>query len=389
MSYISNSKGLAIALFMLVLGAYIGYSMAFFNLQNLTSEIKSLQNKISYLESRVQPQVIVYQNTTSLSDIYELVKNSVVMIKGLTYSTTILGITYYQEVIGSGFIVNLTSQPLIVTNFHVIDKIVNGCIVFSNGEAYPFDVIGTDKYSDLAILKPYAPKEKLIPLNVASSSTLRVGDIVFAIGNPYGFQSTLSSGIVSQLGRAISVETAGGYLLADLIQITVPINPGNSGGPLLDVYGRVVGITTAIIAGSQNVGFAIPSDTLLREIKDLVEKGYYQHPYLGISGIDIDYIIAKSIGINLTYGVLIQSIAKDSPADKAGLRGGSKLTNIAGRQIYVDGDIIIAVNENLVRNMEDLVSYLERNTVPGQRISLTIIRDGEVIRVPIVLGVRP
>lgn len=372
---------------MLVLGAYIGYSIAFFNLQNLTSEIKSLQSKISYLESK--PQIIIYQNTTSLPDIYESVKNSVVMIKGLIYSTTILGTVYYQEVIGSGFIVNLTNEPLVVTNFHVVDKMVNGCIVFYNGEAYPFDVIGKDRYSDLAILKPYAPKEKLIPLTVVSSSTLRVGDIVFAIGNPYGLQSTLSSGIVSQLGRAISVESAGGYLLADLIQITVPINPGNSGGPLLDMYGRVVGITTAIIAGSQNVGFAIPSDTLLREIKDLVEKGHYQHPYLGISGIDIDYIIAKSIGINFTYGILIQSVVKDSPADKAGLKGGSKLANIAGRQIYVDGDIIIAINENPIRNIEDLLSYLERNTVPGQRISLTIIRGGEIIKTHVTLGVRP
>lgn len=382
-----NSKGLAIALFMLVIGAYIGYSISYYNFQSLLSEIKSLQNKVSYLESKSSTQVVIYQNRLSLSDLYESVKNSVVMIKGLIPS--ILGTTYYREVIGSGFIVNLTGQPLVVTNFHVINKIVNGCIVFYNGEAYPFDVIGTDKYSDLAILKPYAPEEKLIPLDVTSSSSLRVGDIVFAIGNPYGFQSTLSSGIVSQLGRAITVETTGGYLLADLIQITVPINPGNSGGPLLDMYGRVVGITTAIIEGAQNVGFAIPSDTLIREIKDLVTKGYYEHPYIGISGIDVDYIIAKSIGINYTYGVLIQSVVKGSPADKAGLKGGSKLINIAGRQIYADGDVIISIDGNPIKNMENLASYLERNTVPGQKINVTIIRSGEFLTIPVILGVRP
>ncbi|MEM4706128.1 MAG: trypsin-like peptidase domain-containing protein [Candidatus Methanomethylicaceae archaeon] len=387
MGFSMNSKELALALFMLIIGSYIGYSISYYNFQNLLSEIKLLQNKISSLESK--SYVVVYQNNFSLPDIYDYVKNSVVMIKGLVPAISILGTVYYQEVIGSGFIVNLTGYPLVVTNFHVVNKIVNGCIVFFDGEAYPFDVIGSDKYSDLAILKPYAPEEKLIPLNVVSSSTLRIGDIVFAIGNPFGFQSTLSSGIVSQLGRAITIETTSGYLLADLIQITVPINPGNSGGPLLDIYGRVVGITTAIIENAQNVGFAIPSDTLIREIKDLVTKGYYEHPYIGISGIDVDYIIAKSIGINYTYGVLIQSVVKGGPADKAGLRGGSKPINIAGRQIYADGDVIISIDGNSIKNMENLVSYLERNTVPNQKINVTIIRSGEILTIPVILGVRP
>ncbi|RZN56798.1 MAG: trypsin [Candidatus Methanomethylicota archaeon] len=380
---------IAIAIFLFIIGAYIGYAISYNEIQNLTAEINSLKNRISSLELRESNiQTTNQQINTSLSDIYEKVKYSIVMIKGFNVIKDIFT-TYYSEVIGSGFIVNLTGEPLVVTNFHVIDGMINGSITFFDGEAYPFDVIGKDRYSDLAILKVYAPKEKLIPLPVISSSTLRVGDFVIAIGNPYGLQSTLTSGIVSQLGRAITTETTGGYLLADLIQITTPINPGNSGGPLLDIYGRVVGITTAIILGAQNVGFAIPSDTLIREINDLVKKGKYDHPYIGISGIDIDYNIAKTIGINFTYGILIQSVVKGSPAEKAGLRGGTSTITIAGNQIYIGGDIILSVDGHSVKTMEELLSYIERNKVPGQKIDIGIFRDGRIINIPLILGIRP
>jgi S1-C subfamily serine protease len=380
---------IAIAIFLFIIGAYIGYAISYNEIQNLTAEINSLKNRISSLELRESNvQTANQQINTSLSDIYEKVKYSIVMIKGFNVIKDIFT-TYYSEVIGSGFIVNLTGEPLVVTNFHVIDGMINGSITFFDGEAYPFDVIGKDRYSDLAILKVYAPKEKLIPLPVISSSTLRVGDFVIAIGNPYGLQSTLTSGIVSQLGRAITTETTGGYLLADLIQITTPINPGNSGGPLLDIYGRVVGITTAIILGAQNVGFAIPSDTLIREINDLVKKGKYDHPYIGISGIDIDYNIAKTIGINFTYGILIQSVVKGSPAEKAGLRGGTITITIAGNQIYIGGDIILSVDGHSVKTMEELLSYVERNKVPGQKIDIGIFRDGRIINIPLILGIRP
>jgi S1-C subfamily serine protease len=380
---------IAIAIFLFIIGAYIGYAISYNEIQNLTAEINSLKNRISSLELRESNiQTTNQQINTSLSDIYEKAKYSIVMIKGFNVIKDIFT-TYYSEVIGSGFIVNLTGEPLVVTNFHVIDGMINGSITFFDGEAYPFDVIGKDRYSDLAILKVYAPKEKLIPLPVISSSTLRVGGFVIAIGNPYGLQSTLTSGIVSQLGRAITTETTGGYLLADLIQITTPINPGNSGGPLLDIYGRVVGITTAIILGAQNVGFAIPSDTLIREINDLVKKGKYDHPYIGISGIDIDYNIAKTIGINFTYGILIQSVVKGSPAEKAGLRGGTSTITIAGKQIYIGGDVILSVDGHSVKTMEELLSYIERNKVPGQKIDIGIFRDGRIINIPLILGIRP
>lgn len=397
MSMDRSPKMLAPLLIALIAGAYIGYSLSYYNSSALIAKFDTLQSKISSLESKIS----VLQNTllsiqqnnaalssSSLNDLYESVKTSVVMIKGLTPVTNIFGTTY-QVVLGSGFIINLTGVPLVITNYHVIDKMVEGSITFWDGEAYKFEVLGKDMYSDLAVLKPIAPSQKLLPIPVASSSNLRVGDLVVAIGNPYGLQSTMTSGIVSQLGRAIQTETALGYLIADVIQISIPINPGNSGGPLLDANGRVVGITTAIISGSQNVGFAIPSDTLIREINDLVVKGRYDHPYIGINGLSVDYIVAKALGLNYTYGVLIQSTTKNGPADKAGLKGGTKVITVAGQQIYSGGDLILAIDRYAIKTMEDLSSYLERNTIPGQTVNFTIVRNNQIISVPVIIGVRP
>ncbi|MDH5811564.1 MAG: trypsin-like peptidase domain-containing protein [Candidatus Methanomethylicaceae archaeon] len=393
----SSSNIIALLLIVFIAGAYIGYSLSLNSSSQLMSKVESLQSKISSLESKInalQSSLSSFKqnNTTlvspSLYDLYDSVKASVVMIKGLVPVSDIFGTTF-QEVLGSGFIVNLTGTPLIVTNYHVVENMVQGSVTFVDGEAYPFEVLGKDMYSDLAILKPLAPQNKLVPIPVASSSSLRVGDLVVAIGNPYGLQSTLTSGIVSQLGRAIQTETASGYLIADVIQISTPINPGNSGGPLLDSNGRVVGITTAIISGSQNVGFAVPSDTLIREFKDLVEKGKYDHPYLGISGLTVDYLVSKAVGLNYTYGVLIQSVAKNGPADKAGLRGGTKVVTLAGRQIYAGGDLILAIDQHTIKTMEDLSSYLERATIPGQSIVMTVIRDGQMLSIPVTIGIRP
>ncbi|NHV60482.1 MAG: PDZ domain-containing protein [Candidatus Verstraetearchaeota archaeon] len=387
----------ALFLIIFIAGAYIGYSLSLYSSSSLMTKVESLQNKISSLESKLnalQTSLLSLQqnNVTlaspSLFDLYDSVKASVVMIKGLMPVSDLFGTTY-QEVLGSGFVVNLTGTPLIVTNYHVVENMIQGSVTFLDGEAYPFEVLGKDKYSDLAILRPAAPQNKLIPIPVASSSNLHVGDLVVAIGNPYGLQSTLTSGIVSQLGRAIQTETASGYLIADVIQISTPINPGNSGGPLLDSNGRVVGITTAIISGSQNVGFAVPSDTLIREFKDLVEKGKYDHPYLGINGLTVDYLVAKTVGLNYTYGVLIQSVTKNSPAERAGLKGGTKVVTLAGRQIYVGGDLILALDQHTIKTMEDLSSYLERETVPGQSVELTVIRDGQALSIPVTIGIRP
>jgi S1-C subfamily serine protease len=378
-----------------VVGAYVGYALYSYNTQpalsTLNARVGVLEGEIAGLNSQIAD--LLTRNTTftgsSLNALYESVKDSIVLIKGLVPSTNVFGTTTYGEVLGSGFVINLTGVPLVVTNYHVVDGMVNGSMAFVDGNAYPFLVLGRDKYNDLAVLQPLAPPERLKPLPIVSSETLRVGDEVVAIGNPFGLQSTLTSGIVSQLGRAIQTETAGSYLISGVIQISTPINPGNSGGPLIDSYGRVVGITTAILSGSQNLGFAVPSDAVIRELPALVSKGTYQHPYLGMTGTSVDYITAKAVGLNYTYGVLVQSVVTDGPADRAGMRAGTQQVTVVGQQIYAGGDLIIGIGSERIRTMDDLSSYLEAHSVPGQTLNLTVVRDSATIMLSVVMGIRP
>lgn len=233
-----------------------------------------------------------------------------------------------------------------------------------------------------------APEELLVPLTVVSSKTVKVGDSVVAIGNPYGLQSTLTSGTVSQMDRAIQTDTTTSYELANMIQISTPINPGNSGGPLLDSQGRVVGITAAIVSDSNDVGFAVPSDAILNEIQDRVTKGSYSHPYIGLSGTPLDYLISTAAGLNTTRGVLVQSVVAGSPAAAAGLIGGTKTVTVAGETVKIGGDVILQVDDLPVRTMDGLLSYLEESTVPGETIDLTIMRGGETLTLSVVLGSR-
>jgi S1-C subfamily serine protease len=392
---------IALVLAVLAIGLFAGYALnSYLNSQSntgtLSSSVSNLEGQVSSLNSEIAALEAggnyTYNSSASLNPLYESVKDSIVTVEGLEAETSVgfFGTTTtYEEVLGSGFVVNLTGTPVIVTNYHVIDDMINGSITFDNGEAYAFKVLGQDPYSDLAVLEPLnAPSDLLKPLTVVSSQTLLVGDPVVAVGNPYGLQSTLTSGIVSQLNRAIQETTAGDYLISGLIQISTPINPGNSGGPLLDSQGQVVGITAAIISGSNDVGFAIPSDAIIREINSLVTTGSYTHPYLGISGVTLDYITSQAAGLNITYGVLIQSVTSGSPADKAGLKGGTETISVAGESIMVGGDVIIQIDGNHVGTMDDLTSYLEEHTVPGQTVDLTVIRGGSTLNIPVVLGSR-
>jgi S1-C subfamily serine protease len=235
-------------------------------------------------------------------------------------------------------------------------------------------VLGTDLYSDLAVVSADAPANEFKPIEIVSSSTLRVGDQVIAIGNPYGLVGSLTTGVVSAVGRTISEDTAGGFSIANIIQTSTPINPGNSGGPLLNVLGNVVGITTAIVSDSQGLGFAIPSNTILREISALILTGTYQgHSYLGVTGTDMDYDTAQSIGSSITYGWRIASIVSGGPSD--------------GR-LEVD-DIITAMNGTKIRNNDDLASYLEEHTLPNDRLAITVSRGSTTTPVTVILGIRP
>ncbi len=354
----------------------------------LVQRIGALESQVAALQSQINEMQARNLTVQSINQVYLSVKDSIVTVSGIIQSTDLFGRTSYTSVIGSGFVVNLTGEPLVMTNYHVVSGVVNGSVTFVDGEAYPFEVIGLDKYSDLAVLRASAPAEKLVPLTIASSSGLSVGDLVIAIGNPYGLESTMTSGIVSQLNRAIQTETASNFSIAGVIQITAPINPGNSGGPLLDSQGRVVGITTAIITGSQNVGFAIPSDTIIREFASLVETGGYVHPYLGITGYSLNYAASRAMGLNQSWGVLVQTVISGGPADRAGIRGGNQSVTVGGDSIRAGGDVILYIDGVKIKSMDELSSYLVTR-YPGQRITITVLRDGAVREIPATLGARP
>jgi S1-C subfamily serine protease len=243
---------------------------------------------------------------------------------------------------------------------------------------------------DLAVLSVDAPKSEFRPLEIANSQMLKVGDPVIAVGNPYGLSGSMTAGIVSQLRRTMTEETTGGYSIANVIQTTAPINPGNSGGPLLNYQGQVVGITAAVVANSEGISFAIPSNTILRETKSLAKNGSYdQHPWLGVNGIDMTYEIAKAMDSKVTYGWLITQVAQGGPADRAGLRGATRQAQIQGDLVPVGGDVIVAINGTRVISLDDVSTYLEEHTVPGQTVNMTVARNDQLLNLAVVLGTRP
>jgi 2-alkenal reductase len=380
----------------LVAGGLAGYLLGSLP---MLERIKDLEDELSTLKqqtSNLQTTQTIVNNTyilggnISLSDLYEKVKDSVVIVRGVIVQYDIFGRPYYTQVQGSGFVYNFSGQIVVITNHHVVQSVINLTITFINGDGYAATVLGSDPYADLAVLSVNAPSYEFKPLEIVSSSTLKVGDIVVAVGNPYGLAGSMSIGIVSALGRTITEEQTRGYPIANIIQTTAPLNPGNSGGPLLNLQGQVVGVTTAIVSNSQGVGFAIPSNTILREISSLVTIGSYnKHPWLGAAGVDMTYEIAKAMGVNVTYGWLITQVVSGGPAATAGLRGATKQVLIAGQYVPVGGDIITAINGTKITNGDALSTYLEEETTPGQTINVMIVRESQILTVTLTLGARP
>jgi len=354
---------------------------------SLNDQVSQMRNELSHLKNEIQ-NLSSHPSAFSFSEIYEMIKDSVVVVRGKIVTQTIFG-REYGEVQGSGFVYNYSGTVIIITNNHVVERALNITVSFLNGDAYPAKVIGRDPYSDLAVLSIETPISELKPVVIASSSSLKVGQPVIAVGSPFGLAGTVTTGVISQLGRSISESATGRYLIADIIQISTPINPGNSGGPLLNTFGEVIGITTAIIPNAQGVGFAIPSDTILRELPYLIRGEMYPHPWLGVSGIDMNFELAKAMNVNVTYGWLIIDVLPGSPAERAGLKGGTRTAYIDGLKIKIGGDIILMINGTRIRNGDDLSTYLERNTRPGQIIQVTVMRSGRIVNVTLKLGVRP
>jgi S1-C subfamily serine protease len=272
---------------------------------------------------------------------------------------------------------------VVITNNHVVSGASDISVTFSDGNGYAAAVNGTDPYADLAVLTVIgANKSEFKPLDIVSSSTLRVGDPTIAIGNPYGLVGSMTTGVISALGRTISEENyTGGYAIADIIQTSTPINPGNSGGPLLNYNGKVIGITTAIVENSQGLGFAVPSNTILREICSLINYHTYEgHSYLGVRGTDMDYETAQSLGVNVTYGWRVVEVISGQPADNYGVKS---------------DDVIIGINGTRIRNGDEMTSYLEEYTIPNQTVILKIARKNQttqatdILNIQLKLGTRP
>ena len=377
-------------------GYLICYSTTSGDVDDLQNQVTSLQKQLAQLQSTQNQNsqnttVLIEEGNVSVSEIYAQVADSVVVIRGMVFSGySIFGRQVYSQIQGSGFVYNFTGEAVVVTNNHVISDTINITVTFSNGNAYPAEVLGSDPYAELAVLSVDAPQDEYVPLEIASSSNLQVGDPVMVVGTPYGLAGSMSTGFVSALGRTLTAETTGGYVIANVIQTTAPLNPGNSGGPVLNYQGQVVGIATAIVEDSQGLGFAIPSNTILREISDLVSKGSYDdHPWLGVSGTDMSYEIAEEMGIDVTYGWLIASVTSGGPADDAGLKGGTEQIQINNELVVVGGDIIIEINGARITSIDAMSAYLEEYTLPGETINITIIHDNQTDNVALELESRP
>jgi S1-C subfamily serine protease len=380
---------IACSLFAGVFAYYIGDMNSQSKLSSLQKQITTLQNQLASLSSTSANNggsTQVVPENVSLSTLYDQAKASVVVITD-TQSGSLVE--------GSGFINDLSGRMIIVTNNHVISGGTGISVTFSDGDGYAGTVLGADPYADLAVLSTDAPSTEYHPLQIVNSSTLSVGDFVAAIGSPFGLAGSMTTGIVSALGRTIT-ESTSDYAIADVIQFSAPINPGNSGGPLLNAEGEVVGINTAGIENSQNggtaqgVGFAISSQTILREVTSLVDNGSYtKYPYMGIGVVDNSYDIASQEGLKVTYGVLVEQVVSGGPADKAGIKAGTNTVTIDGESITVGGDVIIAINGARIINEDALSTYLAENTLPGQTISVTVLRGSQTENISLVLGTRP
>ena len=297
---------------------------------------------------------------------------------------------------GSGFVWD--KEGHIVTNNHVVENADTITVVFSDGTSVPAEVVGADPDSDLAVIKVDVPADKLQPVQVADSDQVKVGQIAVAIGNPFGLEGTMTVGFVSALGRSLPVSTrtsVGGasFTIPDIIQTDAPINPGNSGGVLVNDEGQLIGVPTAIESSSgQNagIGFAVPSSIVQKVAPALIENGSVQHPWIGITGTSLTSELAKAMNLDETQrGALVINVTNGSPAEKAGLRGSSRQVDINGRQAQVGGDVIVAIGGQPAKGMDDLISYLAQNTAVGDKITLTILRDGKETQVEVTLEARP
>ena len=337
----------------------------------------------------------VLTTDSTLTHIFKKVENSVVQITSKVSSVDNGIIINGQPLesqstrLGSGFVYDKDGR--IITNNHVVDgsKTVN--VSFVDGNTYTAKVVGTDPGNDIAVIQiiDNFSDEPLYPLTLGNSSELDVGQQVIAIGNPFGLSDTMTTGIISQVGRLLPNENAAGFSIPDVIQVDAAINPGNSGGPLLDLNGQVIGMNTAIRTSTGDfagIGFAVPSNTISKIAPVLIKNGTYSHPYLGISGRSLDPDVALANGLARNFkGVLIEKIVKGGPADKAGITPATPDQN----NIPHGGDIITALDGHPVKTIYDVIAYLDEQKNVGDKVVVSINRLGKSVDVTATLDARP
>ena len=387
------SKGLLALIVVLVIILAVSFLLgpSVLNMQGGTPLIGGGNSSVSTVSSTQSVTVTTIVATTTVTttlsgegtlspvDLFKKVEGSVVAILVTTPSGSAQG---------SGFVYDNSGH--IVTNNHVVAGQQSISVTFLDGTIVSAKLVGTDIYGDLAVLSITNQSHALKPVPLGNSSALQVGEQVAAIGNPFGLSGSMTLGIVSQLGR--STTGTGGYLLIDLVQTDAAVNPGNSGGPLLNMQGQVVGVNTLIFSqsgASEGVGLAIPSHTVRRITDSIIKTGSYNHPWVGIQGVDMTADVAKAMNLPEAKGFLVLSVLPNSPAATAGLKGSDRQANIGGQNVPIGGDIIVGIDRVTTRNLNDLLLYTERNKSPGDTVTLKIIRDGKEMSVSVVLGVRP
>jgi S1-C subfamily serine protease len=319
--------------------------------------------------------------------VYEKVADGVVNVTSTAIQMDFFFNAFPTQGSGSGSIIDTKGHVL--TNHHVVANAQKLEVTLADGSKWPAKLIGSDPDNDLAVIKIDAPKEKLKVISMGDSRNLRIGQKVLAIGNPFGLQRTLTTGIISSLGRTIRSEV--GTLIEDVIQTDAAINPGNSGGPLLNSDGEIIGINSAIISpsgGSVGIGFSIPVNTAKRVVPELISKGYVSYPWIGATIQTLIPEVAKYLKLKIERGAMIAEAVKGGPAEKAGLKGGDQRVQVGNMIVIVGGEIVVKADQHDVKTHDELIRYI-REKKPGDTVLLKVFRKGNFEEVKVLLGERP
>ena len=338
----------------------------------------------------LSPEQLIDIEEQLVVNVYDRVSAAVVHITSRAYVYSFFFEIVPQEGTGSGFMYDKAGH--IITNYHVIEGAEELDVTLADGTMVTAQLIGADPYNDLAVISIDMSPEKLYPVELGTSADLRVGQRTIAIGNPFGLERTLTTGVISSLGRVIEREN--NSPLAQVIQTDAAINPGNSGGPLLNSLGQVIGVNTAIRSpsgGSVGIGFAVPVDTVKRVVPELIANGRYPHPWVGFEGqvYRITPALAEALDLPVDKGLLIARIYQNSPAHQADLRGADRRVRLSQYVILAGGDIVTAIDGVPLESPDQLTIYLETKKRPGDEVILTIWRDAKEMTVPLTLGERP